>query len=78
MALQSIIIHSSGASSIKTKKEVILQCAKRLHSTKNEHARATMLHLLTQQVDQFPSLVMETWRRSVKNFVNLDSDLVKC
>ena len=86
IALQSIINSSDIGNAeaaeqliaTKTRKQVILHCAKRLQSTPNAHAKAMMINLLSKQVQNFPILSKETLRRLILSFTDLKSPAVKC
>ena len=86
IALQSIINSSDIGNAeaadqliaAKTRKQVILHCAKRLQSTPNAHAKAMMINLLSKQVQNFPILSKETLRRLILSFTDLKSPAVKC
>lgn len=84
IALQSIINrgclkeNSNSEQVLKTRKVVIVHCAKRLQSTTNSYAKSMMIHLLSKQVVNFPDLTLETLRRLILTFCEQKSSAVKC
>lgn len=62
----------------RTRKVVIVHCAKRLQSTSNSYAKSMMIHLLSKQVNSFPTLAKETLRRLILSFCEQKSSAVKC
>ena len=84
IALQSIInrrclqASSDSEQLLKTRKVVIVHCAKRLQQTSNSYAKSMMIHLMSKQVAEFPVLALETLRRLIVTFCDQKSSAVKC
>ena len=56
---------------------IILYCIKMLDKIQSGKAKATMIYLLKEFIDRFPSLSKETLRRLAKGFVNEQEEQVK-
>lgn len=56
---------------------IILYCIKMIDKIQSGKAKATMIYLLKEHIDGFPTLSKETFRRLVKGFIDETSDEVK-
>ena len=63
IALQKMIVRDSEQSHA-----IILFCIKMLDKIHNGRAKATMIYLLKEFIERFPTLSKETFRRLVKGF----------
>lgn len=64
VALQKMIVKDNEQSHA-----IILYCIRTLDKISSGRAKATMIYLLKEFIDRFPSLAKETFRRLVCSFV---------
>ena len=64
VALQKMIVKDNEQSHA-----IILYCIRTLDKITSGRAKATMIYLLKEFIDRFPSLAKETFRRLVCSFV---------
>ena len=53
---------------------IILYCIKMLDKIQSGRAKATMIYLLKEFIDRFPTLSKETFRRLVKSYTSEGDD----
>jgi len=73
VGLQKMIIKGDSEQS----HAIILYCVKIIDKISSGRAKATMIYLLKEFIDRFPSLSRETFRRLVKGYINEHDQDVK-
>ena len=66
MALQNMIMKRETEQS----QAIILYCIKMIEKIHSGKAKATMIFLMKEHIDRFPTLSKETFRRLVRNYIN--------
>lgn len=72
IALENMIVKDSDQSYA-----IILYCVKTIDKITSGRAKATMIHILKEFIDRFPSLAKETFRRLVCGYSEEVDDSVK-
>lgn len=71
VALQKMIMRAGDS---EQSHAIILYCIRILDKISSGRGKATMIYLLTEFIDRFPTLSKETYRRFVVEFINQEDE----